>query len=614
MARLLLRLCAAALPAVAAADPSLSPLAWDPAVFARISALNAAAPRAQEMASGSGGLVAGTSNALAVYAGVYALEAGGTAMDACVAAAIAEAVLCAGSYTSLGGIAHVVYMDASTGAATHINGGWNTVRGNAAAAIPGAGAGAASLVPGFWAALDAAARAHAAFSLATLIEPARYFAATGFAAYGELVALIHIYNKTLSRTPAGAALFVNPATGQPYDVGENFTQSEAAVFLAAVQARGIGEAYNGTWATAAVEMLTTWGSNITASDMAAYAPIVKPARTVEYGPPARRATVLTTAAPELGGLSLAEALLLMTAAGFSTGGMQPYPVNGTAMFWLVQITRWAALSSDVAACPGGVAALERAFPPLRFDETSRGDPARAESVWALMTAPGGTAAIAAGFAAIFNGKGAPWHTRGPHHSDGVVAVDAAGNVCSLVHTINAAPWGTGLFVQGVALSNAALTQLAPLAATPPGERLTGPIAPVVVRDSAGAAAAAVSVGASLHEVTLQMLNLHMDYELPANLSVLVPKFLLPTLAHANSGDGYPAATIIPAAAFAPDVVAAVEALGQPLVLANASQALGNMGFPVMMARAGAGVGAYQGYATQYLNGYAGIAAAQGEQR
>jgi gamma-glutamyltranspeptidase/glutathione hydrolase len=588
----------------AAADPSLSPAAWDPAVFARMAALNAAPPRAQQMASGSGGLVAGTSNALAVYAGVYALEAGGTAMDACLATAIAEAVLCAGSYTSLGGIAHVVYVDAATGAATHFNGGWNTVRGNAAAAIPGAGVGAAMLVPGFWAALDAAARAHAAFSLATLAEPARYFAAAGFATYGELAALIRIYNTTLSRTPAGAALFVNPATRQPYAVGDNFTQPEVAAFLEAVQARGIGEVYNGTWATAAVETLTAWGSNITAADMAAYAPIVQPARAVEYGPPARRATVLTTAAPELGGLSLAEALLLMTAAGFSTGGMQPFPVNGTAMFWLVQITRWAALSSDVASCPGGVAALERTFSPFKFDEASRGDPSRAEQVWDFITAPGGTAAVAAGFSAIFDGKGAPWHTRGPHHSDGVVAVDAAGNTCSLVHTINAAPWGTGLFVRGIALSNAALTQLAPLAATPPGARLTGPIAPVVVRDAAGGAStAAVSVGASLHEVTLQMLNLHLDYAQPANLSVLVPKFLLPTVANATSGGGYPAATIFPAGAFAPDVVAAVEALGQPVVLANASQALGNMGFPVMMARVGAG--AYQGYTTQYLNGYAG---------
>ena len=194
---------AAAVAAAAGGDPSLSPAAWDPADFARVAALNAAPPRAQPMAVGAGGLVAGTSNALAVYAGVFALQQGGTAMDACVATAVAEAVLCAGSYTSLAGIAHVVYVDAATGAATHYNGGWNTVRGNAAAAVPTAGVGATMLVPGFWAALGSAAADHAAFSLATLVEPARYFAAAGFPVYPELAALIVDYNATLSRTPEG---------------------------------------------------------------------------------------------------------------------------------------------------------------------------------------------------------------------------------------------------------------------------------------------------------------------------------------------------------------------------------------------------------------------------
>ena len=614
---------AAAVAAAAGGDPSLSPAAWDPADFARVAALNAAPPRAQPMAVGAGGLVAGTSNALAVYAGVFALQQGGTAMDACVATAVAEAVLCAGSYTSLAGIAHVVYVDAATGAATHYNGGWNTVRGNAAAAVPTAGVGATMLVPGFWAALGSAAADHAAFSLATLVEPARYFAAAGFPVYPELAALIVDYNATLSRTPAGAALFVNPTTGRPYAVGDNFTQPAVAAFLAAVQARGPAEAYNGTFAADMVALLRGWGSNVTAADLAAYAPIVQPARAVTYGGGGNGrpgATVYSTAAPELGGLSLAEALLLMTAAGFPSGAMQPYPVNGTALFWLIQISRWTALCSDVASCPGGVAALERTFPPFAFDAAARANPTRAGAVWAFMSSPGGTAAIAAGFDAIFNGRGA-WHTRGPHHSDGVVAVDAAGNTCSLVHTINASPWGTGLFAQGVALSNAALTQLAPLAATAPGARLTGPIAPVVVSaPGSGSAptAAAVSVGASLHEVTLQILNLHLDYAQPANLSVLVPKFLLPAV-NATSG-GYPAATIIPADAFAPDVVAAVQALGQPVALAGTTQVLNNMGFPVMATMAAAsfteGEGPnsappqqlQQGYSTQYLNGYAGCVA------
>jgi hypothetical protein len=46
------------------------------------------------------------------------------------------------------------------------------------------------------------------------------------------------------------------------------------------------------------------------------------------------------------------------------------------------------------------------------------------------------------------------------HSDGVTAVDIDGNVCAISHSINTATmWGTGLFVRGVPLSDAAAGQL-----------------------------------------------------------------------------------------------------------------------------------------------------------
>lgn len=305
--------------------------------------------------------------------------------------------------------------------------------------------------------------------------------------------------------------------------------------------------------------------------------------------------------------------MLMREAGFSDGRMPPYSINGTAMFWLIQLARWAALSSDVASCPGGVAALEAAFPPLKFDDAAREDPARAALVWALMSAPGGVPRIQAGFERIFNGGGAPsafprWYSRGPHHSDAVVAIDAAGNACAMAHSINSAPFGTGLFAQGVALSSAALVQLAPLAATPRGGRLAGPVAPLLVRRAAAAGAAASTaavstVGASLHEVTLQILNLHLDFGLPANLSVLVPKFLLAVVANASSSGAYPAAELVPAGAFAPAVVDAVAHLGQPVVLGAVDLALANMGFPAIAA-ADAHM-RLQGYSTEWLNGYSG---------
>lgn len=614
-------------------------------MFSQISALNMAPPRAQPTADGSGGIVSGTSNALAVYSGVFALEQGGTAMDACVATSIAQAVLSAGAYTSLAGIAHILYYDAATNTTTHYNGGWNTVRGNLPDAIPVSGLGASMMVPGYWAVLDAAVKDNAAFSLATLIQPALYFAETGFSVYPELASLIHSYNSTLFRTPEGRAIFTSPATGKPYTVGDNFTQADVARFLAAIQTDGISTVYNGSWAHSLVDVLSSWGSNITLDDMTSYAAQVHPALVGSYGAQQQH-EVYSTAPPEKGGVSVSEALILMHAAGFDAGSMRPYPVDGTSMFWLIQIARWTALSSDIASCPGGISALEATFPPFKFDDGSRLDPARASSVWQFMQSQGGVKAIQAGFQDIFEGKHeahrtegpAPpsaiprWHVRGPYHSDGIVAMDSKGNVCSMVHTINSSPWGTGLFAQGIALSDAAMTQLAPIKATAPGARLTGPIAPVIVRSgdanrvSSALWTAVSTVGASLHEVTLQMLTLHLDNDQAVNMSILIPKFLLPTAV--NGSGTYPAAQLIPNEGFPPDVITQVVALGQPMDVVNFTQALNNMGFPVMLTAEGGGccnaatpavphpedssdtgTCEQQGYATELLNGYAGSATA-----
>ena len=43
-----------------------------------------------------------------------------------------------------------------------------------------------------------------------------------------------------------------------------------------------------------------------------------------------------------------------------------------------------------------------------------------------------------------------------HRSDVIVAADKEGNICSMIHTINSQMWGTGPFVQGVALPHSAV--------------------------------------------------------------------------------------------------------------------------------------------------------------
>ena len=129
------------------------------------------------------------------------------------------------------------------------------------------------------------------------------------------------------------------------------------------------------------------------------------------------------------------------------------------------------------------------------------------------------------------------------HSDGVVAMDKEGNVCSMVHTINSLPWGTGLFVHGIALPHSAAINKAYIKQLKSGSRLNSELQPAIVfrvnerkdkvRNSSNGAilkpALAISVvGSSLREVTPQLITSVLDENLNPNQALSRPQFMLPS--------------------------------------------------------------------------------------
>lgn len=96
----------------------------------------------------------------------------------------------------------------------------------------------------------------------------------------------------------------------------------------------------------------------------------------------------------------------------------------------------------------------------------------------------------------------------------------------MIHTANSDPWGSGLFVHGVALPNSASIQPYSIAAIPRGARLPGPLAHFMMlhQTSTGAAQRAVDlavsvVGRSLHSCSLQLLRLLADFGGLVNVKV-----------------------------------------------------------------------------------------------
>ncbi|MDE0003594.1 MAG: hypothetical protein OXQ29_12960, partial [Rhodospirillaceae bacterium] len=92
-------------------------------------AAEATSSRPAENGSADRGLVVGTTGAAAVQAGVDVLKAGGSAMDAALATAMAQVTLAAGSWVSFAGLMTLVYYDAGTDAVYNMNASYNTVAG-----------------------------------------------------------------------------------------------------------------------------------------------------------------------------------------------------------------------------------------------------------------------------------------------------------------------------------------------------------------------------------------------------------------------------------------------------------------------------------------------------
>ena len=170
---------------------------------------------------------------------------------------------------SFHGLANIVYYDAETQQTYNLNGEWNGVKENNPKEIPAVNTpgpnGAAALIPGYIAAFYEAARRFGSFKPEELLEPALYFAETGFQVYYNLDYLIKAQANpiVLNRTREGMSIFTNPATHELYHLGENFTQPLMAEFLRNVIAHGPDYVYKGQFASDAVDLLSSQGSNVT---------------------------------------------------------------------------------------------------------------------------------------------------------------------------------------------------------------------------------------------------------------------------------------------------------------------------------------------------------------
>lgn len=219
------------------------------------------------------GMVA-TPHYLASVAGLRALQAGGNAVDAAIAAnAVLTVVyphMCA-----LGGDAFFLVWEPREGRLHALNGSGRSPKGASIEAYRAAGEATmpqrgalAATVPGAVHAWETVLERFGTRGFSDLLQPAISYAERGFPVSPILSRGIATYQVMLEQQPAAARQFL--PDGQPPRPGDILRQPELAASLRLLAGRGASALYAGALGEAIVATLQAGGSSMTMDDLAAH--------------------------------------------------------------------------------------------------------------------------------------------------------------------------------------------------------------------------------------------------------------------------------------------------------------------------------------------------------
>ena len=210
----------------------------------------------------------------AALAGIRALDAGGTAVDACVAMAACMAVL-SPMQTGMGGDAFLLFYEAETGSVLGANGSGRApgaatiekLRDRGLSEMPERG-GPAVTVPGAVRLWEDAAATLGNLPLARLLEPAWELAEEGHPV-AEVVARYWEENEDVLRRDEAATRTFLPEGRAPV-AGELFYQADLAATISAVAEGGADAFYNGEIARSIAHAAQEAGGYLSEEDLAAH--------------------------------------------------------------------------------------------------------------------------------------------------------------------------------------------------------------------------------------------------------------------------------------------------------------------------------------------------------
>ncbi len=254
--------------------------------------------------------VVASATAEATEAGAATLAAGGNAVDAAVATALALAV----TYPSAGNLAGGGFAVGRTAGGelwaldfreTAPAGTWrNSFLGPDGKARPGASTkgGLAVGTPGTVRGLEALHRRYGKLPWARLVAPAVRLAREGFRVPPGLSRIFTAYQSDLARDPAAAALFAPGGLALP--AGSLLVQEDLARTLETIAAKGADGFHRGEIARKIAAFVRATGGVLTEEDIAGYQPEWRPPFVFDDGP----YRLVTMPLPSSGGFLLASIL------------------------------------------------------------------------------------------------------------------------------------------------------------------------------------------------------------------------------------------------------------------------------------------------------------------
>lgn len=517
----------------AAQVSELSPEHWDPSARRYVEEFNNAWFEVQKpVATGMHGAITAASTAPAVYAGLQALEQGGSAVDAAVTTAFTQITLVAGSYVSYSGILNLVYYDKVSDRVYSLNAGYATPQEeHNAMSIPRERSGRNVLVPGF---VAGAAAAHERFGLlpwSQLFVPAIYYAEHGFKVPWMLADMLKGAARLFQSKADTRAIF-DRNDGTPYEAGDVFKQPQLAETLHGISEQGPDYFYRGPWAQHFVDAVSAEGGVITLDDMRDYAVIWSDPLRASY----KSDDVYTVGLPGSGGVQLVEALNLANEAHLASMG--ELTQSPEAFYWWSQISNVAALTT---ARDATINALSSKL-GLDFSLSNRATTSYAAKLWS---------SIQDGALRLARPPSAP----APAHTDAIVVIDQWGNIAALMHSLNDNP--TDLYVDGVSINHSARFQQGVVAKVGPGNPVPSPGNPAIVFRSGKPYAATAAQGTGSHQASLGVLLRLLYDDADLHAAIDGPLIYLPTW----SPDANTFATNVLADDFDPSLVEAAKARG-----------------------------------------------------